>query len=115
MTADLLQLVSDAAALTGTAPPAVLDADAPTLAQARAHTAPAALYFVGVIGGKDVGKSSLVNALAGAAIADVSASGPGTEHVLAYAHRSRVDEVQSILRADVDPGTRVFAHDLDPL
>jgi len=46
-------------------------------------------YLVGLIGGKDVGKSALVNALAGRDITATSAYGPGTEGVIAYAHVSQ--------------------------
>src|SRR5204863_115541 len=74
MNTDLEQLVSDIADLTGAAPPAVLDEDAPVLAAQSRRTASIAasaadtsadrhggeaLYLVGLIGGKDVGKGSL--------------------------------------------------------
>ena len=41
------------------------------------------MYIVGLIGGKDVGKSSFVNALVGRPITEQSSHGPGTEAVIA--------------------------------
>lgn len=86
------QLVDDVVALTGTAPPAVLDPDAPVLSGGADEDAE--LYYVGLIGGKDVGKTSLVNALAGQTIAEPTGHGEGTRSVTAYAHHDAVEAVK---------------------
>jgi len=52
------QLVRETMELTGSAAPEMLDPDAPVLQDTGAG-----IYLVGLIGGKEVGKSALVNAL----------------------------------------------------
>jgi GTP-binding protein EngB required for normal cell division len=76
------QLAQDVADLTGAPPPEILAEDAPVLQPGLDQS----LYFVGIIGGKDVGKSSLVNALVGQTITEPSSHGPGTKQIVAYAH-----------------------------
>ena len=66
------------------AAPEMLDPDAPVLQDSGEG-----IYLVGLIGGKEVGKSALVNALVGAPITDETSHGPGTETIVAYVHRSR--------------------------
>jgi GTPase Era involved in 16S rRNA processing len=111
MTDELEQLVTEATELTGAAPPDVLDEDAPVLAD-DALLAPAdeSVYLVGIIGGKDVGKSSLVNALAGQQITRPTSHGPGTEHAIAYAHSSAVEEVRALLERELPGRYRIVAH-----
>ena len=82
-------LVSEITAATGAEPPAVLDADAPVPVEEEGE-----IYFVGLIGGKDVGKTSLVNAIAGTKIAEPTGHGEGTRSVTAYAHASAADAVR---------------------
>ena len=65
MTPELQQLVHETTALTGVAPPDLLDAQSPTLVRDALAAAAESFYLVGLIGGKDVGKSALVNALVG--------------------------------------------------
>ena len=84
------QLALDIAVAIGTPVPALLDADAPVLVDDPQGE----LYFVGLIGGKDVGKTSLVNAIAGQTIAEPTGHGEGTRFVTAYAHRDVIEEVR---------------------
>ncbi|HEV2295527.1 MAG TPA: GTPase domain-containing protein [Tepidisphaeraceae bacterium] len=107
------QLVHEVTDLTGSAAPDVFDQDAPVL---RAETvADEGFYLVGLIGGKEVGKSALVNALAGQIIAESTSYGRGTEAVLAYAHVSQADAVTELLRREVPGKFRVITHELPHL
>ena len=116
MTAELEQLVAEATDLTGAAPPEVLDDDAPVLADdALRDDANGLIYLVGIIGGKEVGKSSLVNALAGQQITQPTSHGPGTEHAIAYAHASAVEEVRALLERELPGRYRIVAHESDAL
>lgn len=116
MTNDLEQLVSDVAEATGASVPDVLDASAPVL---RAAELPAkdgeAFYLVGLIGGKDVGKSALVNALVGQAISDSTAYGPGTETVIAYAHEAQANAVKQLLERVAPSRHKIVTHRVDGL
>ena len=64
MNAEIEQLVSDAIDLTGADAPDLLAEDSPALAKPTSGDGED-FYLVGLIGGKDVGKSSFVNALVG--------------------------------------------------
>ncbi len=83
------QLVSEIISATGASAPGVLEADAPVPAEDAGE-----LYYVGLIGGKDVGKTSLVNALAGQTIAEPTGHGEGTRFVTAYAHADAAEQVR---------------------
>ncbi len=83
------QLVTEITAATGAPPPAVMDAEAPIPADTEGE-----LYYVGLIGGKDVGKTSLVNAIAGTTIAEPTGHGEGTRVATAYAHAAAADQVR---------------------
>lgn len=89
MADDVEQLVSEITAAIGTAPPEVMGDDAPVPVEADGE-----LYYVGLIGGKDVGKTSLVNAIVGATIAEPTGHGEGTRAAVAYAHFSALAEVR---------------------
>lgn len=115
MTTDLPQLVRDAAGLTGAAMPRLLDDDAPTLVVDRdepRNKDATDVYFVGLIGGKEVGKSAMVNALAGRAITAVTSFGAGTEEVVAYVHESRVPVARELLEREAAGQYRIVTHDL---
>jgi hypothetical protein len=113
MTTDVEQLVHEVTDLTGSAAPEVFDQDAPTL---RADTAAdEGFYLVGLIGGKEVGKSALVNALAGQIVAESTSYGPGTESVMAYAHASQAQAVTELLKREVPGKFRVITHKLPHL
>ena len=113
MTTDVEQLVHDVTDLTGSAVPEVFDQDAPVLR--TDEVTDEGFYFVGLIGGKEVGKSALVNALAGQRVAESTSYGPGTESVLAYAHTSQAEAVTGLLRREVPGKFRVITHDLPHL
>src|SRR4051794_7837633 len=107
MTNTIEQLVSEAAELTGADPPDLLADDAPVLAPST-QTGP--LYLVGLIGGKDVGKSSLVNAIVGSEITQRTSHGPGTEIAIAYAHESAAGELRALLEREVPERFIIHTH-----
>jgi hypothetical protein len=119
MTGELQEIIEDTIELTGAAAPAVLADDAPVLqvetSTAAGGQADEPLYLVGLIGGKEVGKSSLVNALVGQTISEPTASGPGTEQVIAYAHHSAAAELRELLER-ITPGQyRIVPHNVNEL
>ena len=75
------QLVREVIDLTGADSPDLLADDSPALA--RTVSGDAGFYLVGLIGGKDVGKSSLVNALVGQNITAATSFGEGTPRTAA--------------------------------
>jgi hypothetical protein len=100
------QLVRETMELTGSPAPEMLDPDAPVL-----QDADGGIYLVGLIGGKEVGKSALVNALVGSPITDETSHGPGTETVIAYVHRSRQAEAEESLGRQAAGKFRIVPHD----
>jgi len=115
MTSAIEQLVRETMELTGAQQPALLEDDAPILSEDALSAADGAFYLVGLIGGKDVGKSALVNALAGRNITATSAYGPGTEGVIAYAHSSQEGALRELLEREVPGQHRIVTHDLPDL
>ncbi len=104
MSNELDGLVREVAELTAATLPEVAREDAPVLndrAIADARGDEEGYYFVGLIGGKDVGKSALVNALVGESITTCTFFTSGTEDVIAYAHRGYADEVARMLEREV--------------
>jgi hypothetical protein len=116
MPTDLDQLVRDAASVTGATMPRLMEADAPTLVADRAVPSPPDdardVYFVGLIGGKEVGKSAMVNALAGRPITAVTSFGAGTEGVVAYVHASRAEATKELLEREAAGQYRIVVHNL---
>jgi GTPase Era involved in 16S rRNA processing len=108
MTAELQQLVRDTIELTGAPSPDVLDQRGPTLS--GESLASEGFYLVGLIGGKEVGKSALVNALVGEPITQTTSFGPGTETVIAYAHETQRDELAKLLERHVPGQYRIVTH-----
>lgn len=119
MTQTIENLVSETVELTGAPPPEVLRADAPVLdARAIAEVSrdeDEPIYLVGLIGGKDVGKSSLVNALVGKEITKRTSFGEGTHTVIAYAHERAVEPLRGLLNREVPGRFSIVAHDVDAL
>jgi GTPase Era involved in 16S rRNA processing len=115
MTPAVEQLVRETMELTGAPQPALMEEDAPVLADDALVDTDRSFYLVGLIGGKDVGKSALVNALAGRSITPSSSYGPGTEGVIAYAHTSQVDALRELLDREVPGQFRIVTHDLPGL
>jgi hypothetical protein len=113
MTTELKEIIDETMGLTGAAAPTMMDANAPVLEVDASQDEP--LYLVGLIGGKEVGKSSLINALVGQTISEQSAHGPGTEQVIAYAHHTAADELRELLDR-VAPGKyRIVPHNVGEL
>ncbi len=87
----------------------------PPRAPRRREGLPPDLLLVGLVGGTGVGKSTLVNALAGADISRTSARRPTTDRVIPYLHRRRLellenlDFVRDSLSSDIRP------HEIDEL
>ncbi len=106
---EVAQLVDSVRRLTGAAPPQVLDADAPIPSEAGAV---GDLYYVGLIGGKDVGKTSLVNAIAGQNVAEPTGHGEGTRIAVAYCHRDAERAVREDL-AEFKEKLEIVPHDAD--
>jgi GTP-binding protein EngB required for normal cell division len=108
--ADSLELlVADVAEFTGATPPdhaAALNVEA-------IHED--AIYFVGLIGGKDVGKTSLVNALVGRTLSAPVGYGRGTDEVIAYCHSSTERKVCERLAREVPARFRLVTHNNDGL
>ncbi len=107
MTSDDRKLVEDVLSLTGEPEPQWLDDRAPVLQAASDES----IYLVGVIGGKDVGKSSLINALLGASVARVTSFGEGTSRALAYTYKEDVTAVRDLLESLVPDEFDVVSHD----
>ncbi len=106
---DIEQLVHDTVEQTGAPPPRLLETDAPTLALTDNSSS---FYLVGLIGGKEVGKSAMVNALAGQTISAVTSHGAGTNTVVAYAHTSRQTAVRELLEREAPGQYRIVAHSM---
>ncbi|HWE04909.1 MAG TPA: hypothetical protein VG326_21055 [Tepidisphaeraceae bacterium] len=116
MSPALEQLVRETMDLTGAPAPELLDDDAPVLADsALAAADETGFYLVGLIGGKDVGKSALVNALVGKPITAVTSHGAGTEMVIAYAHTSQQQALWSLLERVAPGHYQIVTHDLERL
>ncbi|MGD1276363.1 MAG: GTPase domain-containing protein [Tepidisphaeraceae bacterium] len=102
------QLVQETIALTGSPAPPMLQDDWPVLRQPRIEEP---MYLVGLIGGKDVGKSAMVNALVGEKITEESSYGPGTQDVVAYVHQSCQAAAAQLLEREVPGRYRIVTHD----
>lgn len=113
MKQELEQFVAETVAITGAAPPAVMAADAPVLRSATLRDDE--LYLIGLIGGKDVGKSALVNALVGHEITQRIGYGEGTGNVVAYAHARQAPMLSRLLDAEVPGQYRVVTHEIAEL
>ena len=110
MTPELEQLVRDTIQATGAAAPELMSEAGPTLLDAVLTEAADGFYLVGFIGGKDVGKSALVNAMVGRPITESSNFGAGTEGVTAYAHEAQAAAVTALLEAEVPGQYKVVTH-----
>lgn len=107
------QLVHEVVQTIGVEPPSLLSHDAPTLAL-HAEESPA-FYLIGLIGGKDVGKSSLANAIAGVKLGTPSHIGEGTRDVTAYVHRSIETPVRDLLNRIAANRFSLVVHDHESL
>src|SRR5215813_9615870 len=109
--AQLRRLVEEIAELTGSPPPALLSADAPILVDS-ALAEDGSFYLVGIIGGKEVGKSALINALVGQEITATTSFGPGTESIVAYAHEDQLQPLRSLLEAEAPGRFQIVTHSI---
>jgi hypothetical protein len=108
------QLAAEIADAVGCPLPQMLEDGSPVLAdEALAEDRP--IYLVGLIGGKDVGKSALVNALVGQEITARTSHGPGTEIVIAYAHEDAVAPLTALLDRHVSGRYRIVTHNVNRL
>jgi len=60
-----------------------------------------------------VGKTALVNALAGQALSTPTSFGPGTETAIAYAHEARSATLHDLLERALDETERIQARSAD--
>ena len=102
MSDEIEQLVSETIELTGASAPDLLAKDSPALAKPPSGDG-ADFYLIGLIGGKDVGKSSFVNAIVQQKISEPTSHGAGTEIVVAYAHCDMAADLRDLLECEV-PG-----------
>lgn len=94
--------------LTGIAPPILHSAEPASL------NLP--LFVYGILGGKDVGKTTLINALAGSTISrELRGIGPGTHTPVIYVHHDDAPLLRE--RLSIDPGLEfeVVTHDREVL
>src|SRR5882762_5668243 len=109
------QLVEEIRELTGAAGPALMEEDAPVLVEDAMRGGGEEMYIVAIIGGKDVGKSALVNALVGEEITPRTSFGPGTESAIAYAHEDQKEAVAELLQREAAGHFRIVTHRIDHL
>ena len=109
-----MDIVRQAVELTGQPAPAMLDDDAPVLLD-ESPTQAAGFYLVGLIGGKEVGKSALINALVGKPITQQTSHGPGTETVIAYCHKSHATALAALLDREVPGRYQIITHEVNAL
>lgn len=111
---ELQQLVEQIADLTGAELPEMLRDDAPVLTPQTLSNGDD-FYLIGLIGGKDVGKSALVNALSGRELSPSSSHGQGTSRVIAYAHHSQVERLKVLLDREAPDRHDIITHGIDAL
>jgi GTPase Era involved in 16S rRNA processing len=112
MSAPLEELVNEVIDLTGAEKPSLYEDDAPVLStEALTVEQGEGFYLVGLIGGKEVGKSALVNALVGKEITKSTSYGEGTHIVTAYAHAGQVPALRDLLDREVPGRYAVVTHD----
>ena len=115
MNTQVTQLAREVAAMTGARLPDVMEEDSPTLRADALLADDESFYLVGLIGGKEVGKSAIVNALVGEPITASTAFGPGTDHVVAYVHESQADDVRELLEREAPQRHRIVTHAIERL
>jgi GTPase Era involved in 16S rRNA processing len=115
MNAELANLIREAIDLSDARDeqtPPLLGDDAPVPAPEALVENEDSFYLVGLIGGKDVGKSSLVNALVGEPISAASGFGRGTHEVIAYAHEAQAGAIKALLEREAPGAHRIITHSI---
>src|SRR6476659_3966030 len=107
---DLHHLVERIRELTAAPRPELLDANAPVLSEDSLRDNSEGFYIVGLIGGKNVGKSALVNAIVGEEITLRTSTGRGTDRVIAYAHESQSNALTELLDSEVPGQYAIILH-----
>ena len=102
-------LVHDVTRVAGVELPALMTDAAATFSPQDASSG--GFYLIGLIGGKDVGKSSLANAIAGVALGTPSNVGEGTRLATAYVHRAIEVPVRALLDAAVPGRFAIVVHE----
>ncbi len=116
MNEDLRQVVQQLVELTGAEAPRLLSADAASPdARDLARRAREGFYLVGIIGGKEVGKSALINALVGQPITRSTSWGEGTGRAIAYAHQAQASAVRALLEREVPGRYELITHEVEDL
>ncbi len=92
-----LKRLDDAIAAAATLGVATAEADAVQSEIGGRLGFPADAYVLALVGGTGVGKSSLLNALAGTSVSDASARRPTTAHPIAWVPRSSRSELAGLL------------------
>lgn len=90
--------------------------DPPPLHSAEVHESEAPLFVYGILGGKDVGKTTLINALADSLISQEHRGiGPGTHTPVVYVHHDDAPALRD--RLSLDPGLEfeLTTHDREVL
>jgi hypothetical protein len=106
--AELGRICAELSRMTGLEPPPLHPAELDV------NTAP--LFIYGILGGKDVGKTTLINALAGATIsAEHREIGPGTRIPVAYVHHDDAPALQDRLASDPGLEFELAVHDREVL
>jgi hypothetical protein len=111
---DLTQLVHDVSSTLAVEPPRLLADDSAAL-QPGTSSGDAPPYLVGLIGGKDVGKTSLANAIAGTQLTAPIGHGRGTQRAIAFVHERAEAHVEPLLRQEAGEALLVVPHRHDPL
>src|SRR5258706_3076178 len=116
MSANLEQLVKEVIDLTGADRPVLYEDDAPVLSdEAMRGAENEGFYLVGLIGGKEVGKAAMVNALVGKQITQSTSFGEGTQIVTAYAHVTQEAALRELLDREVPGRYAIVTHEIPRL
>ncbi|MBI3463862.1 MAG: GTPase domain-containing protein, partial [Planctomycetes bacterium] len=101
---DLAEVCRELSSMTGIEMPGLHPADV--------HTNEPPLFVYGILGGKDVGKTTLINALAEGAIShEAMGIGPGTHVPVVYVHHDDAPVLRDRLAADAGLEFELVTHD----
>ncbi len=110
------RLVRDVQRFTGAQSPRVLASDSPALdARSPIVAKQDTPYLVAIVGGKDVGKTSLANAIAGAELAQPTNTGEGTRIAHCYVHEASTAWLDQQLKTLLPGRFQIRSHAIHPL